>query len=56
MYSTYSQGKSVAAERFIRNFQNKIYKTYDSCVKIFFLDALNYIVDKYNIHTIALLK
>ena len=26
MYSTYNVGKSVVAERFIRNLKNKIYK------------------------------
>ena len=26
MYSTYNEGKSVVAERFIRTFKNKIYK------------------------------
>ena len=26
MYSTYNEGKSVAAERFIRTLKNKLYK------------------------------
>ena len=26
MYSTYNEGKSVVAERFIRTFKNKLYK------------------------------
>ena len=32
MYSTYNEGKSVVAERFIRTLKNKLYKhmTYDS--------------------------
>ena len=40
MYSTCNEGKSVAAERFIRTLKQL-------CQKIFF-DALNNIVDKYN--------
>ena len=32
LYSTYNQGKSVLAERFIRTLKKKIYK-HDSCVK-----------------------
>ena len=31
MYSTYNEGKSVVAERFIRAFRKKL-QTYDSCV------------------------
>ena len=33
MYSTYNEGKSVAAERFIRTFKNKIYKHITSISK-----------------------
>ena len=41
MYSTYNEGKSVVAERFIRTLKNKIY---DTISKKFFFD----IVNKYN--------
>ena len=30
MYSTHNEGKSVVAERFIRNLKDKIYKKNDS--------------------------
>ena len=32
MYSTYKEGKSVVAERFIRTFKNNIYKYITSTV------------------------
>ena len=48
MYSTYNEGKSVAAERFIRTFKNKIYKHVTAVSKKCFFDILNDIVDMYN--------
>ena len=37
MYSTYSEGKSVAAERFIRTLKNKIFKHITAVSKMFIL-------------------
>ena len=34
MYSTYNEGKSVAAKRFIRNLKNKIYKHFNAVSKM----------------------
>ena len=48
MYSTNNEGKSVAAERFIRTLKSKIYKHLTSISKNVYIDKLNYIVDKYN--------
>ena len=48
MYSTYNEGKSVVAERFIRTLKNKIYKHSTAISKNVYFDALNDIVDKYN--------
>ena len=38
MYSTYNEGKSVAAERFIRTLKNKIYKHMISIPKNVYID------------------
>ena len=56
MYSTHKEGKSVVAERFIRTFKNKTYKHMTAISKNVYFDVLDDIVDKYNIHTIELLK
>ena len=48
MYSTYNEGKSVVAERFIRTLKNKIYKHMTAISKNVYFDVLNDIVDKYN--------
>ena len=48
MYSTYNEGKSVVAERFIRSLKNKIYKHMTAISKNFYFDALDDIVDEYN--------
>ena len=48
MYSTYSEGKSVIAERFIRTLINKIFKHVAAISKNVYFDVLNDIVDKYN--------
>ena len=37
MYSTYNEGKSVVAERFIRILKNKIFKHVTAISKMFFL-------------------
>ena len=47
MYSTYNEGKSVVAERFIRTLKNKIYKHMTAISNVYF-DVLDDIADKYN--------
>ena len=48
MYSTYNEGKSVVAERFIRTLKNKIYKHMTAISKNVSFDVLDDIVDEYN--------
>ena len=48
MYSTYNEGKSVVAERFIRTLKNKLYKYMTSIGKNVYYDVLDYIVNEYN--------
>ena len=48
-YSTYNEGKSVVAERFIRTLKSKIYKYMTSISKNVYIDKLDDIVDEYNI-------
>ena len=48
MYPTHNEGKSVAAERFIRTLKSKIYKYMTSISKNVYIDKLNDIVDEYN--------
>ena len=48
MYSTYNEGKSVIAERFIRTLKNKLYKHMTAVSSDVYYDALDDIVDKYN--------
>ena len=48
MYSTYNEGKSVVAERFIRTLKSKIYKYITSISKNVYIDKLDDIVDEYN--------
>ena len=48
MYSTYNEGKSVVAERFIRTLKNKISKHMTAISKNIYFDVLDDIVDKYN--------
>ena len=48
MYSTHNEGKSVAAEKFIRTFKNKICKYMISVSKYVYIDKLVDIVNKYN--------
>ena len=48
MYSTYNEGKSVAAERFIIILKNKIYKHMTAFSKNVYFDVLDDIVDEYN--------
>ena len=46
MYSTYNEGKSVVAERFIRKLKNKLYK--HMTAKNVYYDVLDDVVNKYN--------
>ena len=48
MYSTFNEGKSVVAERFIKTLKNKIYKHMTAIGKNAYFDVLDDIVDKYN--------
>ena len=48
MYSTYNEGKSVVAERFIRTLKNKIFKHMKAISKNVYFDVLDDIVDKHN--------
>ena len=56
IYSTHNEGKSVIAERFIRNLKNKSYKYMTSISKSVYIDKLDYIVNNIIIHIIAQLK
>ena len=46
MYSTYNEGKSVVAERFIRTLKNKIFKHMIAISKNVYFNVLDDIVDK----------
>ena len=48
MYSTHNEGKSVAAERFIKTLKNKICKHMTAISKNGYFDVLNDIVGEYN--------
>ena len=48
MYSTYNEGKSVAAERFIRTLKSKLYKHMTATGKKVYYDVLDDAVNKYN--------
>ena len=48
MYSTFNEGKSVVAERFIKTLKKKIYKHMTTVGKNVYIDVLNDIVKKYN--------
>ena len=48
MYSTYNEGKSVVAERFIRTLENKLYKHMTATGKNIYYDVLDDVVNKYN--------
>ena len=47
-YSTYNEGKSVVAERFIRTLKNKLYKHMTATGKNVYYDVLDDVVNKYN--------
>ena len=46
MYSTFNEGKSVVAERFIRTLKNKIYKHMTAISKNIYVDVLDDTVNK----------
>ena len=48
MYSTFNEGKSVVAERFIRTLKNKLYKHMTAIGKNVYYDVLDDVVNKYN--------
>ena len=48
MYSTFNEGKSVVAERFIRTLKNKLYKHMTVTGKNVYYDALHDVVNEYN--------
>ena len=48
MYSTCNEGKSVAAERFIRTIKTKIHKYMTAISKNIYYNVLDNIVNKYN--------
>ena len=48
MYSTYNEGKSVVAKRFIRTLKNKIFKHMTAIPKNVYFDVLDDILNKYN--------
>ena len=47
MYSAYNEGKSVAAERFIKTLKNKIYKHMTYIGKDVYFNVLDDIIKKY---------
>ena len=48
MYSTFNEGKSVVAERFIRTLKNKIFKHMTAIHTNIYFNVLDDIVNKYN--------
>ena len=48
MYSTYNEGKSVVAERFIRTLKNKLCKHMTATGENVYYDVLDDVVSKYN--------
>ena len=48
IYSTYNEGKSAVAERFIRTLKNKVSKHMAAISKNVYFDVLDDIVNKYN--------
>ena len=48
MYSTFNEGKSVVAERFIKALKKKIYKHMTTIAKNVYIDVLDDIVKRYN--------
>ena len=56
MYSTFKEGKSVVAERFIRTLKNKLYKHMTATGKNVYYDVLDDVANECNNTKIKLLK
>ena len=56
MYATHNERKSVAAERFIRIFKNKIYKYMTAILKNVYIDKVDDIVNEYNVYHQIIIK
>ena len=56
MYSTYNEGKSIVAERFIKALKNKIYKHMVAVSKNVYFDVLDEMFVSTIAHFIGLLK
>ena len=56
MYSTYNEGKSIVAERFIKALKNKIYKHMAAVSKNVYFDVLDEMFVSTIEHFIGLLK
>ena len=56
MYSTYNEGKSVVAERFIRTLKSKLYKHMAAIGKNVYYDVLDDVVNKYNNTKLSTIK
>ena len=48
MYSTFNEGKSVVAERFIRKLKNKLHKHMTATGKNVYYDVLDDVVNEYS--------
>ena len=48
MYSTYNEGKSVVAEKFIKTLKHKLYKYMKATDKNVYYDVLDDVVNEYN--------
>ena len=48
MYSTYNEGKSLVAERFIRTLKNKLHKHMTATGKNVYYNILDNVVNEYN--------
>ena len=56
MYSTYNEGKSVVAERFIRTLNSKLFKHMTATGKNVYCNVLDDVVNKYNNTKISTIK
>ena len=56
MYSTFNEGKSIIAERFIKTLKNKIYRHMTSVGKNVYFNVLGDIVKEYNSSYHSLIK
>ena len=56
VYSTYNEGKSIAAEIFIRTLKNKIFKHITAVSNNAYFDVLDDIVNKCTVHRTIKMK